>query len=305
MDQTYSVLPLNNQVERYGTASLGCRARLHSEVGYFQNIRKNADTEFIERVKGFVGKAAIQWFRYPVLFQPFDGGNLTADIYAIGKTKRALVQSLGNRSAHHEAFKKHHARLDKAGLPSHFNFPLASMPKEYAHIGSDYLIRGYRGFDGCLLMVPRATDKKMIESLVKKGFHVMTQTASRSWRITSTGSGEYLSDLEFADTLHLYSQRKGFYGYIVSLTLLNVSPEYLKSPNDLLIAVIGNHVNRSKAESDRYVYMARNGEDSSIRALAAAEIRKSFELLEKGKDVGLLFHSETLAEILRNVPISL
>ncbi len=76
VDSRYASLPLNGEVERYGTASLCFTPELIRKVGYFQCIKKNADTEFIERVKHFEGTEALPWLRYPVLFQPFDGGNL-------------------------------------------------------------------------------------------------------------------------------------------------------------------------------------------------------------------------------------
>lgn len=303
VDQSYSLLPLNNQVERYGTASLGCKAKLHAEIGFFQNIRKNADTEFIERVKGFVSKSAIKWFRYPVLFQPFDGGNLTADIYEIGKKKKALVQSLGNRSAHTDAFKKHHARLEKKDVAGHFSFPLSSLPKEYASIGNDFFINGYRGFDACLLIVPPATGKNLIEGLAKKGFHVMFRTENYQWKILSGNLLEYVSDLGLFEALSQYIKYKDFYGYILPTTLLAIDEDNLKKPSEILRAQIQNLVYRSKSESDKYIYSVDIENSMSLTALDSESLKKGFKNLQDRMEKPIFFHSEALSNIQNSINI--
>lgn len=102
VDNEFTILPLDGKVERYGTASLGAPAAIHKKYGYYENVRKNADTEFIERLRHFSGKQSTKWFRYPVLFQPFDGNNLTSDIYKL--QSNSVTQNLALRDLHKTLF---------------------------------------------------------------------------------------------------------------------------------------------------------------------------------------------------------
>lgn len=138
VDKNYSPLPLNGEVERYGTASLCFQSGLIQKVGYFQNLKKNADTEFIRRVKRFLGTAANPWIRHPVMFQPFDGKNLTADVYKI--EQGSIAMSLDSRKLHLEIADRHHERLTLEDLPESFRFPDFSLPPDYAPLGEEFLI---------------------------------------------------------------------------------------------------------------------------------------------------------------------
>jgi glycosyltransferase involved in cell wall biosynthesis len=138
----YYPLALNGEGERYGTASLCIKYSLIGVVGYFQNIRKNADTEFIARVKTFRGKSAVERCRYPVLFQIFDGGNLTSDIYTIREGARGISSGSNARSLHVEAYKKHHNRIimKNLDLTKEFSFPSSNLPDEYLVLTDDFLV---------------------------------------------------------------------------------------------------------------------------------------------------------------------
>lgn len=129
VDSRFRLLPLDGKVERYGTASLGAPMDLHLEYGFYETLRKNADTEFIERLKHFGGKDAVIWFRYPVLFQPFDGNNLTADIYTIGSSE--IKQSLSVRDVHKKLFKERHMSIEKSKLHLEYAFPNFKYPRSY------------------------------------------------------------------------------------------------------------------------------------------------------------------------------
>jgi glycosyltransferase involved in cell wall biosynthesis len=143
VDSSYQLLPLDGKVERYGTASLASRTKTHDEFGYYENIMKNADTEFIERLRHFAGKKATKWFRYPVLFQPFDGTNLTSDIYQVQQSGE-IKQSLNKREKHVELFKERHASAKVTDLAKIYGFPKFDYSPDYRKVLSDYLIPSFR-----------------------------------------------------------------------------------------------------------------------------------------------------------------
>lgn len=139
VDQQFSILPLDGKVERYGTASLGAPTAVHKKYGYYENIKKNADTEFIERLKHFAGKQAIKWFRYPLLFQPFDGGNLTSDIYQ-KSDDGSLKQTLNKRERHRELFTKKHSTLKVEVLNNVYSHPKFNFDDDYKTELPDFLV---------------------------------------------------------------------------------------------------------------------------------------------------------------------
>lgn len=124
------LLPLDGKVERYGTASLGAFCKVHLQTGFYENLMKNADTEFIERVRHFFGKKAVKWFRYPFLFQPFDGNNLTSDIYTINNDGQ-IKQDLASRNKHAALFVQRHATLKAVDLPTVYHYDSFNFPDSY------------------------------------------------------------------------------------------------------------------------------------------------------------------------------
>lgn len=140
VSSNFEILPLDLKVERYGTASLAASACVHSVAGYYENIMKNADTEFIERLRHFFGKSSAKWFRYPVLWQPFDGNNLTSDIYQ-KNNEGQLAQKLTKRDIHREIFAKMHKNLSKGELSTVYSYPNFSYSKEYKAKLADFLIK--------------------------------------------------------------------------------------------------------------------------------------------------------------------
>ena len=128
VDKGFRPMPVDGKAERYGTAALCAAPRTHLEFGYYENLRKNADTEFIERVKKFGGRAAVHWFRYPLLFQTFDGNNLTADIYS--REDGALKANLSVRDLHRTLFKQRHGEVTRP-LVKHYAFPDYSFSQAY------------------------------------------------------------------------------------------------------------------------------------------------------------------------------
>jgi len=147
VDKNYVPLPLNGEVERYGTATLSFWPDLIKKVGYFQNIKRNADTEFIRRVTRFLGKSVLPWLRLPVMFQPFDGDNLTADVYQM-KQDGSISANLSLRRRHIEIADKHYESLVLEDLPDVFSYPEGVLAPEYLELGSDFLAEiDTRGLD--------------------------------------------------------------------------------------------------------------------------------------------------------------
>lgn len=128
VDKDFRPMPVDGKAERYGTAALCASPRTHLEFGYYENLRKNADTEFIERVKKFGGRSAVHWFRYPLLFQTFDGNNLTADIYS--REDGALKANLSVRDRHRTLFMQRHREVTRP-LIEHYAFPDYSFSHAY------------------------------------------------------------------------------------------------------------------------------------------------------------------------------
>jgi hypothetical protein len=139
VDNQFTILPLDGKVERYGTASLGAPTSVHKKYGYYENIRKNADTEFIERLRHFSGKQSTKWFRYPVLFQPFDGNNLTSDIYQIDR-KGSAVQDLSKRDKHKLLFKELHSKTEIDELPTLFTHLCQKTTLRYKTLLPDFVV---------------------------------------------------------------------------------------------------------------------------------------------------------------------
>ncbi|MCP1727900.1 hypothetical protein J2T60_001900 [Natronospira proteinivora] len=129
VDGDFRLLPLDGKADRYGTASLCAQADVHRIYGYYENLWKNADTEFIERVKHFGGRGSVWWERYPVLFQPFTGKNLTADIYDV--TEGRITSDLSKRELHRELFRSRHRSLSLEQLPDVYPSEGQRMPKSY------------------------------------------------------------------------------------------------------------------------------------------------------------------------------
>lgn len=139
VDKEFSLLALDGKVERYGTASLGAFANIHKKYGYYENIRKNADTEFIERLRHFGGKSATHWFRYPILFQPFDGNNLTSDIYSM-TSEGCASQNLSCRDLHRKTFSALHLSTEINQLPILYPLSETESMLRYSKIIPDFII---------------------------------------------------------------------------------------------------------------------------------------------------------------------
>ncbi|MCC5450277.1 glycosyltransferase family 2 protein [Rheinheimera sp. UJ51] len=135
------VLALDGATERYGTASFCAPAAIHQTYGYYENLRKGADTEFIERLAYFAPKNVGYWWRYPVLFQSFDGNNLTQDIYTV-TAQGALAQDISARTPYMQLFRERHKRLITAWLPLCFTADNLVFPADYLATLPDFMLPG-------------------------------------------------------------------------------------------------------------------------------------------------------------------
>lgn len=259
VDSGYAPLPLNDEVERYGTASLCFRPELIRRVGYFQNLKKNADTEFIERVKRFEGAQAIPWLRYPVLFQPFDGGNLTADIYSFQNGGGGIAAGQGNRGLHTEIFRRQHDRLQRKAVAAHFGFPHSTLTRDYSRLGSDFLVEGYAGPDGCILWWPQRPRTDMADAWRRRGVvQLWYEPATASWLFSSRRHDPFSCDLGLHQAWAAYLQSQpDAVGYVVAADLAGLPAAVADLP-ELLSGPLSGWIHRSKVLADRWA-LRRDG----------------------------------------------
>ncbi|MGF6702951.1 glycosyltransferase involved in cell wall biosynthesis [Paraburkholderia sp. MM5496-R1] len=251
VDGQYAPLPLNDEVERYGTASLCFKANLIDKVGFFQNIRKNADTEFIRRVKRFAGKSSLSWIKLPVMFQPFDGGNLTADICSLSESGGKLTVDNNLRAVHIEIADHHHQSLDPDTLPAHFDFPLSTLPQAYARLGHEFLIDGYRLPD-TVVVVLQGSEVEQESSFLLAGVSVVVQGAGNDWIVKTSEGDEIQSSSGFFDVLKQYSERSALHAYVTTSQLVSNLREAPDRTDGFGGKEFSNLVLRSKAKGDRY-----------------------------------------------------
>ncbi len=152
VDENYTPLRLDTEIERYGTASLSFRGSLVGEVGYFENIKRNADTEYIERVKLLKGKGAFPWHRYPCLFQVFDGSNITSDIYQREVGSNSLVVNNASRMQHMLLFRRQHQSMNTKKALTTYTFPQSGISADHLPLGEQFLIDGYRSTDAIAIL---------------------------------------------------------------------------------------------------------------------------------------------------------
>ena len=123
-------LTLEGVTERYGTASFAAKTETHRHYGFYENLQKGADTEFIERMQYFAPKDSGLWWRYPVLFQSYTNKNLTSDIYTTTEQGN-LVQNMSARSNYLELFRLRHKRMLKSSLCHVFTHNNRRFPETY------------------------------------------------------------------------------------------------------------------------------------------------------------------------------
>ncbi|MBZ9610354.1 glycosyltransferase [Rheinheimera maricola] len=145
IDSAGQLFSLEGLSERYGSATLCAAITLHQKLGYYENLCKNADSEFIDRLKSVYGRNAAPWYRYPVLYQRYDGNNLTADIYQ--QHGNQLQTNHGVRSWHKQLYQQKHASLNAETVAQHYQADQAPdndyqllldgfVPPVYKHSGS-------------------------------------------------------------------------------------------------------------------------------------------------------------------------
>lgn len=181
VDTQYTPLSLEAEVERYGTASLAFRKALVDKIGYFENIKRNADTEFIERVRLLRGNDALQRYRYPCLYQVFDGHNLTADIYTQILGGSEIRADHSARALHTLLFRQRHRHLTAKNASSQYRFPESSIPVEYRALGTHFLLAGYE-FPDAIAVVMQASEGVCKKIAARGAIVVQIPAGARSWK---------------------------------------------------------------------------------------------------------------------------
>ena len=251
-DKNYKLLSMNNEIERYGTATTAFSADLIKKIGYFQNVRKNADTEFIARIKTFYSDNALLRLPYPGLFQPFDGSNLTSDIYTIADGNSTIEVSTGMRGLHDIVWRRHHARLTLDKLPSHFAFPQSSIPLDYEKIDESFFVKGYLGFDDLILFMGRrnSKDAEFYNQLLESKHTLMFSLDHSECQFEKKGLKSFRSDLDLISAIKAYVKKSNFSGYIMSVNFLdNIAIEKI-TPGTLIRKNLSNHIYLLKCNAD-------------------------------------------------------
>jgi len=219
IDTHHMPLRLESEVERYGTASLAFRKALVDKIGYFENIKRNADTEFIERVRLLLGNDALQRYRYPCLYQVFDGRNLTADIYTQATGASEIQADHGARALHTLLFRQRHRYLKAETAASQYRFPESTTPPDYKALGPHFLLPDYAAPDA-IAVVMHASDGICRKIAARGAFVIQLTTKTTSWtsgvvRLYDARGVTFSANLGAKCIIEHLQQRMRFTGYLL------------------------------------------------------------------------------------------
>ena len=219
IDTQHMPLRLESEVERYGTASLAFRKALVDKIGYFENIKRNADTEFIERVRLLLGNDALQRYRYPCLYQVFDGRNLTADIYTQATGASEIQADHSARALHTLLFRQRHRYLKAETAASQYRFPESTTPPEYKALGPHFLLSDYAAPDA-IAVVMHASDGICRKIAARGAFVVQLTTKTNPWesgvvRLYDARGVTFSANLGVKCIIEHLRQRMRFTGYLL------------------------------------------------------------------------------------------
>lgn len=293
VDAGYRPIKLDKNIERYGTASLALRSNLIKEVGYFEVIKKNADTEFIERVKIAKGDNAVCWSRYPVLFQVYDGNNLTADIYSHLESGN-LIANHNSRALHTAYYRKEHRKITNKNISIRYDFPRSSITSDYLSLGKSFCVDGYIGVDQ-LLVVTGLCITRLSEFKGKKisliGKLSLARSAHNDGYVFSANGVENRIGVRLSDFMTHLLVSKIFFGYlVVDLSGNNISKVKGK---DLPFEAFGYHILSLKTVADKKVLVG------------SMDVQKGFDLVDVdvflkilsrnvGNDLFFIIHSSAV-----------
>lgn len=219
IDTQHTPLRLESEVERYGTASLAFRKALVDKIGYFENIKRNADTEFIERVRLLLGNDALQRLRYPCLYQVFDGRNLTADIYTQAPGASEIQADHGARALHTLLFRQRHRYLKAETAASQYRFPESTTPPEYKALGAHFLLPDY-GAPDAIAVVMHASDGICRKIAARGALVVQLTNQAAPWqsgvaRLYDSRGVTFSANLGAKCIIEHLQQRLRFTGYLL------------------------------------------------------------------------------------------
>ena len=219
IDTEHTPLRLESEVERYGTASLAFRKALVDKVGYFENIKRNADTEFIERVRLLLGSDVLQRYRYPCLYQVFDGRNLTADIYTQVPGGSEIQADHGARALHTLLFRQRHRYLKAESAAGQYRFPESTIPPEYKALGAHFLLPDY-GAPDAIAVVMHASDGICRKIAARGALVVQLTTKASPWetgvvRLYDARGVAFSANLGANRIIEHLLQRMRFTGYLL------------------------------------------------------------------------------------------
>lgn len=219
VDPQYTPLRLESEVERYGTASLAFRKSLVDIIGYFENIKRNADTEFIERVKLLLGNDALQRLRYPCLYQVFDGRNLTADIYTQTNGASEIQADHSARALHTLLFRQRHRHIKLESAANQYRFPESTTPPEYKALGAHFLLPDY-GAPDAVAVVMHASEGICRKIAARGAMVVQLSASAHPWqsglvRLYDSRGVTFSANLGAKCVIEHLLQRLHFSGYLL------------------------------------------------------------------------------------------
>ena len=252
VDSNYTPLPMSDGVERYGTASLAFKSKLIRYIGFFQNIKKNADTEFIRRIKYFLGKTACPWIKLPVMLQPFDGNNLTSDIYKFSDSNKKIIADIDRRDVHIKISDQQYKKLNLIDLPRNYDFPLSTMQEDYAVLGSDFLIDSYKGQDSIIVVLCNNDISRKYEFL-QAGFTVIVKTNKGYWEMVNSDRVLIESTTNFIAELRKFLIRNSLRAYIISIQVADNYGLITNYGNNFISKRMAELLLLSKIKDDRFI----------------------------------------------------
>jgi glycosyltransferase involved in cell wall biosynthesis len=234
----YSILQLDDHVEHYGSASLASTPKSHKEIGYYQALRKGADTEFIQRVQRFLAQGAFSWIRYPLLYQTFAFNNLTQDIYQ--RENNTLIQKISSRQALLDSFTKFHQQIALDDLAALLPASHSVFPAFYADLANDIFVHKKSATWVELLKPVQDLDEQYLDALNFEGWNsqVFFETGAVELKINSTLTGTNHHYIYHAQNLnvesiirneleqsYVYFEMQGTLGISIVLVFLDVEGE--------------------------------------------------------------------------------
>ncbi|GAC13359.1 glycosyltransferase family A protein [Aliiglaciecola lipolytica] len=196
VDSNYRLLCFDDHIEHYGSASLCSTKSVHEDIGYYQSLKRGADTEFINRITRAWGANAFYWFHYPLLFQTFGKSNLTEDIYQL--INNQLLENIVPRKLLKECFDKFHEQTTVEQMATLTPSNRCLLPSHYKELTDEFFVDKQRVEWADLLEVQfELTPIDLLKSKKEQGFAYIAGGNAESDFVLESGLEESQHDYIF------------------------------------------------------------------------------------------------------------